>query len=139
MKTKAEKIVQKMFDNDAFSQWLGIQIISVKENSIQLKMEIRQEMLNGFQISHGGITFSLADSAFAFASNSAGFHAVSIDNSISYFKKVSAGDIIIATAEKINRSRKIGVYEVKLENQKAENVAVFKGTVYISGTEWEIN
>ena len=139
MKTKAEKIVQKMFDDDAFSQWLGIEIISVEENKVVLEMEMRKNMLNGFKIAHGGVTFSLADSALAFASNTVGYHAVSINNNISYLKKLEEGDVITAFAEKISRSRKIGVYEVKLINQRAENVATFKGTVYISGTEWKIS
>lgn len=139
MKTKAEKIVQKMYENDAFSQWMGIQIISVQENEVIIEMVIREDMLNGFKIAHGGITFSFADSALAFASNTVGYHAVSINNSISYFKKVKVGDVLTAKATIMNRSRKIGVYEVKLINQKADNVASFKGTVYISGTEWEID
>ena len=67
-----QAIVNKMFDQDAFSQWLGIEIVDVSDGYCQLKMTVRNDMLNGFKIAHGGIAYSLADSALAFASNSNG-------------------------------------------------------------------
>ena len=69
---QSEKIVDKMYQNDAFSQWLGIEVVEVKDGYCKLNMTVRKEMLNGFQIAHGGIAYSLADSALAFASNSHG-------------------------------------------------------------------
>ena len=69
---KAEQIVSKMIENDAFSQWLGIEVINVSEGTCKLKMTIRDEMTNGFKIAHGGISYALADSALAFAANSYG-------------------------------------------------------------------
>ena len=95
---RARQIVNRMFENDPFSQWLGIERLVVKPGHCVLRMAIRREMLNGFAIAHGGITFSLADSALAFASNSQGRHAVSIDTSISHITSLREGDILTATA-----------------------------------------
>jgi acyl-CoA thioesterase len=90
------KIVNKMYDQDAFSQWLGIEIIDVSEGYCQLKMKVRKEMLNGFHIAHGGIAYSLADSALAFASNSHGRKSLSVETSISHMVSIKAGDILTA-------------------------------------------
>jgi acyl-CoA thioesterase len=130
------EIVHKMYNNDAFSQWLGIKIEHVALREVIVSMRIRSEMLNGFQISHGGISFSLADSAFAFASNSEGQHAVSIETSISLFKKVNVHDELKAYAKNISSSHKIAVFEVEVKREE-ELVALFKGTVYKSSKLWE--
>lgn len=136
---KALKIVQHlMFENDAFSNWLEIDIKAVAPGSCTLSAVIRKDMLNGFQICHGGITFSIADSAFAFASNSHGIKSVSIETSISHTKAVHEGDIITAVAVEKNLTSKIGIYEVILTNQEGIVVAIFKGTVYRTGKEWEL-
>jgi acyl-CoA thioesterase len=136
---KATKIVHKMMlQNDSFSQWMDIEIIKIVPGSCHLKTIIRKEMLNGFQTCHGGVTFSIADSALAFASNSHGIQAVSIEISISHFKPVSLGDIITAVAIEKNLSNRLGNYEVSLTNQHGELVALFKGTVFRNGKEWEI-
>lgn len=123
----------KMYPNDAFSQWMGMEIISATEGKATVKMTVRTEMLNGFKIAHGGITYALADSAFAFASNSYGEQAVSIETSISHTKAVYENDVLTAKAEMVNRSRKIGQYDVRVTNQNDEIVALFKGTVYQTG------
>lgn len=138
MKSKAERIVDAMMEKDRFSQWLGIERIEEKEGFCKLKMIIRKEMCNGFEIAHGGISFSLADSALAFASNSYGRHALSIETSISHIKPLKAGDTIIATATEQSKSNKIGIYEVRIENEKNELVALFKGTVYRKDAEWDV-
>ncbi len=80
---KAEKVVKKMMAEDAFSRWLGIEVIELKPGSVKLQMEIRDEMNNGFHIAHGGIAYSMADSALAFASNSYGRVAVALECNIS--------------------------------------------------------
>ena len=129
-------IVDAMMDKDAFSQWLGIVRLEEREGFCKLQMTIREEMCNGFSIAHGGITYSFADSALAFASNSYGKHAVSIETSISHLKPLKAGDVITATAINKSVSNKIGVYEVTIENATNELVALFKGTVYIKDKEW---
>jgi len=129
-------IRNKMYANDAFSKWLGIEIIKVGEGSCELKMKVRKEMLNGFAIAHGGITYSLADSALAFASNSHGKQAVSVETSISHTHKVVEGDFLIAMAEEQHCSDKIAVYQVKVTNQENKIVALFKGVVYRTQKEW---
>ena len=136
---KADKIVrQLMFEKDAFSQWMGIQIIEIKPGYCRLLAVIRPDMLNGFSICHGGVTFSIADSAFAFASNSHGIQSVSIETSISHTKRVNAGDSIIAEAIEKSLTEKLGIYEVVLKNQQNDVVALFKGTVFRTGRNWEI-
>jgi len=103
-----------------------------------VKMTVRDKMNNGFSITHGGITYALADSAFAFLSNSYGRHAVSVDSSITHTQKVVAGDELWARAQKINKGNRISSFSVKVENQNRELVAHFKGTVYISSQEWDV-
>ena len=131
-----QKIINKMFDQDAFSQWLGIEIIDVSEGFCQLKMTVRNEMLNGFQIAHGGIAYSLADSALAFASNSQGRKSLSVETSISHTVSVKEGDVLTVTTKELSLSYKIGVYLITIINQSNEDVAYFKGTVYRTSKEW---
>ena len=131
-----EKVVGKMYDNDAFSQWLGIEGVDVKDGYCELKMTVRKEMLNGFQIAHGGIAYSLADSALAFASNSHGRKSLSVETSISHTVSVKEGDVLTANTEELSLSDKIGVYFITITNQKNEEVAYFKGTVYRTSKEW---
>ena len=119
-KSLATRVIDKMYYNDAFSLWLGIERIEESKGYCKLKMELKEEMLNGFGIAHGGITFSLADSALAFASNSHGQHAVSIDCVINHLKPVRLGDILIAEAIEKSRSTHLGLYEVSVKNQKEE-------------------
>lgn len=131
------EIVNTMMAKDYFSQWLGIDVLSVGEGNCKLKMTVRNEMLNGFGIAHGGITYSLADSALAFASNSHGKKAVSVETSISHTKSLCAGDELIAEATQEHFSNKIAVYSVKISNNKTnEVVALFKGTVYRTSKDW---
>jgi|TARA_B110000263_G_scaffold156653_1_gene136047 acyl-CoA thioesterase len=134
--SNSQKIVNKMFDKDAFSQWLGIEIIEVKDGYCELKMTVRKEMLNGFQIAHGGIAYSLADSALAFASNSHGRKSLSVETSISHTVSVKKDDVLIAMTEELFLSDNIGVYLISITNQKKQEVAHFKGTVYRTSKEW---
>jgi len=137
-KSKATAITDAMMNKDYFSQWLGIQRLEERDGFCRLKMTIRKEMCNGFEIAHGGISYSFADSALAFASNSHGKHAVSIETSISHIKPLKTGDIIIATAEEKSRSNKLAIYEVRVEKESGELVALFKGTVFRKETEWVV-
>ena len=125
-----------MYDNDAFSQWLGIEVVEVKDGYCELKMTVRKEMLNGFQIAHGGIAYSLADSALAFASNSHGRKSLSVETSISHTVSVKEGDVLTANTEELSLSDKIGVYLITITNQDNQEVAYFKGTVYRTFREW---
>ena len=134
---KHEEIIKnKMYANDAFSKWLGIEILKVGEGSCEVKMKVRKEMLNGFAIAHGGITYSLADSALAFASNSHGRKAVSVETSISHTQTVYEGDELIAVAKEEHISNKIAVYQIEVTNQEGKKVALFKGTVYRTQKDW---
>ena len=134
---KTTAIVDKMMDKDLFSQWLGIERIEERRGYCKLRMTVRPEMCNGFEIAHGGITYSFADSAFAFASNSQGRHAVSIETYISHIHSDKPGDILDAIAEEKNLSNKLGIYEVKVFRGQ-DLVALFKGTVFRKETEWHI-
>jgi len=136
-KEKAYAIAKaKMYDNDAFSQWLGIEILDLDAGKAVLQMTVRPEMTQGFGIAHGGITYSLADSALAFASNSHGVKSVSVETSISHLMVVNKGDTLTATATEESLSNKIGIYTIKVVNQDEKLVALFKGTVYRSSQEW---
>ena len=130
------KIVNKMYDQDAFSQWLGIEIVDVSEGYCQLKMKVRKEMLNGFHIAHGGIAYSLADSALAFASNSHGRKSLSVETSISHMVSIKAGDMLTAMTKELSRSDKIGVYLITITNKENQEIAIFKGTVYCTSKDW---
>lgn len=122
---------------DYFSQWLGIERQEDGAGKSVLTMKIRKEMLNGFGIAHGGITFSLADSALAFAANGYGKQAVSIETGISHLKPLKEGDIITATTIEESLTNRIGIYRIVIENQNGEKVALFKGTVYRTEKIWE--
>jgi acyl-CoA thioesterase len=118
-----------MMADDAFSQWLGIEVVTIEPGYAKLKMSIRDDMVNGFNVSHGGIAFSLADSALAFASNSYGRVAVAMENNISFIKKVIPGDTLIAETEELSLGNRIAVYNITVTNQQGETVATFRGTV----------
>jgi len=137
-KSKANKIIDTLMEKDYFSQWLGVERIDEGEGFCRLKMTVRPEMCNGFSIAHGGISFSFADSALAFASNSQGKHAVSIETSISHIKPILAGDVLLAIASEKSRSNRIGIYEVRIEKETGELVALFKGTVFIKESPWKV-
>lgn len=136
---KGRDVVNYMMENDAFSQWLGINVLEVGEGSAVLEFKVKPEMLNGFYILHGGISYSVADSALAFAANSHGIQSVSIETSISHTKPVKLGEKITAIASELSLSKKIGIYNVELINEKNQKIALFKGTVYRTGKEWANN
>lgn len=139
MKEKnATGIVDAMFEGDAFSQWLGIERLEIQAGSCVLRMKVREEMVNGFGIAHGGISYSFADSAFAFASNSRGKKAVSIETSISHLKAIQVDDELTARANEESRSNKLAVYRVTVHNQQDELVALFKGMVYRTSEDWKL-
>ena len=135
-KNLAKKVVDKMLGGDAFSQWLGIEVLEISEGHCKLQMTVREEMTNGFKIAHGGIAYSLADSALAFDANSHGTKSLSIETSISYTKKVETSDTLTATAKEINKKNKTGSYHITITNQNNIEIAHFKGTVYRTSKEW---
>lgn len=119
-----------MMDRDAFSQWLGIEILDIAAGRSTCRLTVRPEMVNGFGVGHGGIVFSLADSAFAFACNCTGFVTMSIENAVTYPKPVAVGDTLIAVASQEAGSRRISYYRAEVRNQRDEVVAIFRGTAY---------
>ena len=131
-----KQIVEKMMSKDAFSIWLGVEVLKIELGTCTLQCSIKDDMLNGFEILHGGISYSLADSALAFAANSYGFQCVSIETSISHTRPAKIGDTLIATCTEINRGKRIGIYEVKVENKDKKLIAYFKGTVNVSENFW---
>jgi acyl-CoA thioesterase len=136
MKTPQE-IVSHMLNLDTFSNWLGIEVLEVRTGYCKGQLTIRNEMLNGFHIAHGGIAYSLADSALAFASNTYGIQCVSMETSISHVLKVELNDVLIAEGMEVYRGKKTAIYEVRVQNQNNDLVALFKGTVFITQKEWE--
>jgi len=127
---KANEVVAHMMKHDLFSQWLGIEVIEIKEGYSKIKMLVREEMINGFGIVHGGVTFSFADSAFAFACNNRNVLSVALDTSINFLKPVHVGDELIAEASEIHNGRSTGLYQIRIFNQHQYEVAVFKGTCF---------
>lgn len=135
-KSLAEKVVDRMYAEDYFSQWLGIERIDEGDGFAVLKMQVRKNMLNGFGIAHGGITYSLADSALAFAANSLGKRCVSIETSIAHTESCKEGDWLTATARQVQRSNKIGRYAIEVKDQDERIVGLFNGTVYVTSKDW---
>jgi len=137
-KPSSWKIVEAMMKKDAFSQWLGIEVVVVDKGYAKLKMKVKDEMLNGFGIAHGGVTYSLADSALAFASNGHGKMAVSTGTSIAHFRQVQPGDTLTAEARETNLGEKVAHYQITITNQDDEVMASFFGSVYRTAKDWEI-
>ena len=126
-------VVSHMMENDFFSQWMGVEVLEVKEGYSRIRMTIRKEMVNGFGIVHGGLPFSLADSAFAFACNNRNNLSVALDVTITFMKAVNVGDVLTAEAKEIHNGRSTGVYLITVTNQEEEQVALFKGTCFRTG------
>ena len=127
-----------MLREDAFSQWLGVEILEVEEGYCKVQMSIRKEMTNGMGNAHGGISYSLADTAFGFASNTHGKKSVSIETSINHIEALQKGDTITATATLESLKNKIGFYSIKVRKEE-KLVALFKGVVYRTSKDWEEN
>ncbi len=125
-----------MLTQDAYSQWLGIEILECEIGRCKVAMKVRPEMLNSMQKAHGGITYSLADTAFGFAANTHGKFAVSIETSINHIEAVNEGDYLVAESviEKVNNKLGFNIIEVK---RNGELVALFKGVVYRTQKDWE--
>ena len=134
----ATRIVDRMYNNDPMSQWLGIERIQDGPGVSVLRMVVRKEMLNGFAIAHGGISYSLADSALAFASNAHGIQAVSIETSIAHVAQAREGDVLTTRVEEKSLTKRTGLYHVDVINQEGKVIAFFKGTVYRTGKMWEV-
>jgi len=135
---RAQRIVDRMMSHDGFSRWLGVVVKEVAPGRAVIEMNVREEMLNGFGTCHGGIQYSLADSALAFASNGRGRKAVALENVISYPAPVVAGDVLTARAEEVSLGSTIGIYDITVLNQHQRKVALFRGSVFRLREEWKV-
>ncbi len=138
MPLKGEQIPYKMLSQDAYSQWLGIEILECEIGRCKVALTIRKDMLNSMDKAHGGVSYSLADTAFGFAANTHGKYAVSIETSINHIEALDEGDYLVAESviEKVNKKLGFNIIEVKRGD---ELVALFKGVVYRTQKPWEEN
>jgi acyl-CoA thioesterase len=126
----AQEVVTHMMKHDLFSQWLGIEVLEINDGYSRIRMTVREEMINGFGIVHGGIAFSLSDSAFAFACNNRNNLSVALDTSINFTKPVHVGDVLTAEAKELHNGKSTGLYHIAIKNQNDHVVALFKGTCF---------
>jgi len=126
----AKNVISHVFGRDLFSQWLGIEVLEIREGYAKTKMTVRKEMINGLGIVHGGIAFSLADSTFAFACNNRNQLSVALDTSINFLKPINVGDVITAESREIHNGKSTGLYQIEIMNQHDHVVALFKGTCF---------
>lgn len=129
-KLSPEQVLAAMLERDRFTRWLGLEIDEISAGYCKLHYTIREDMLNGFDSVHGGILFSAADSAFAFACNSHGRITVALDVSIAFTRPAKTGDKLEVEAKEVYLGNKTGVYDIRTTNQEGKLVALFKGTAY---------
>lgn len=130
---KALQVARKLLANDPFSQWLGITLLDVKEGYCKIRMTLRTEMMNGFGITHGGVAFSLADSALAFSCNNRNTLTLAQDTSINFMKPSKVGDVLTAESKEVHNGRSTGLYLITIHNQHGDQIALFKGTCFRTG------
>jgi len=130
-----EEVLKVMLKRDRFTEWLGLKIDEHRKGYCKLHYVVTDTMLNGFDNIHGGVLFSAADSAFAFACNSHGIITVALDITISFTQPAKAGDLLTVEATEVYLGNKIGLYDVRTTNEKGELVALFKGTAYRTSKE----
>ncbi|ALW85209.1 thioesterase [Hymenobacter sedentarius] len=131
----AEAVKELMLRHDAFSKLLGLQVEEVGPGYCWLRFTVRPDMLNGFRVLHGGVTFSAADSAFAFACNSHSRQSVGLSATMGYVAAGQLGDVITVEAREESLKHKIGVYQLCVTNQHGTLLAMFKGTAYRTSHE----
>ncbi len=124
-----QQIEQFFKENDQFARHTGIELLEITTGYARAKLEIHQEHLNGVGIVHGGAIFTLADLAFAAASNSHGTVAVAINANVSFLKAIGTGTLY-ATAKEVSKNQKIAAYEVLVSDQNDDIIATFQGMVY---------
>ncbi len=124
---RAEKVAAAMWSEDHATRWIGMELAGIGEGSASLALTVQDHHCNGHGILHGGITFSLADSVFAFACNSRNRVTVAQHNVISYLAPVHSGDRLIATAVEVSLTGRSGIYDVAVVNQDGKKIAEFRG------------
>ena len=132
---RALSIYKSLIEKDYCAQWLGVSLLSIKEGYCALSMTVRQEMLNGLGILHGGIAFTFADVAFAVGANSYGRKARSINSNITYSKSAQEGETLIAEAKALNVTFKTADFDVVIMNDDRVPYYFFRGTVYRNSEE----
>jgi len=132
-----QQVLQRMLQHDKFTAWMGLEIDAVNTGYCKLHYTVKEDMLNGFNSIHGGVLFSAADSAFAFACNSHGLLTVALDVSISFTRAAKTGEVLTVEAKELQKGNRTGVYDVKTTNQNGELVAWFKGTAYSTSKKIE--
>jgi len=130
-----QQVLETMMARDTFSKWMGLQIDEIGLGYCKLHYYVKEDMLNGFASIHGGILFSAADSAFAFACNSHGIFTVALEVSINFTRPAKVGELLTVEVKEIYVGKKTGIYDVKTTNEKGEIVSVFKGTAYRTSTK----
>ena len=123
----AERVAAEMFARDLASQAMGMRIAKVGPGRAELTMKVRADMLNGHATCHGGCIFTLADSAFAFACNSANMTTVASGCSIDFIAPAREDDVLTAIGEERSLSGRTGVYDIEVRNQRGETIALFRG------------
>ena len=126
-KERAEKSAAAMWANDNASVWLGMELVEVGEGSAILSLLVQKQHTNGHGIWHGGITFAVADSAFAFACNSRNQTTVAQHNVISYIAPAKIDEVLTATATEVSMNGRNGIYDVTVTNPEGKTVAEFRG------------
>jgi len=132
-----KEIQETMWKQDRFSQWLGLQVEEVREGYCRLHYRVTEDMMNGFNSIHGGILFSAADSAFAFACNSHGIISVALNVSIAFTGPAVVGETMLVEAREVHLGNRTGLYEISTINEQGKLVAQFTGTAYRTGKSFE--
>lgn len=130
---ESQRLLKAMLDHDKFSEWLGLEVLEVREGYAKLQAVIRPEMMNGVGSVHGGVTFSMADSAFAFSCNMYNNISVALDVHISFTKAGREGDIFTIESQEVSSTKRTGIYDIKITNQHNDLIALFKGTCFRTG------
>jgi len=123
----ARATAEAMYAADACSRALGFELLEVRPGYARLRMTVRADFLNGHQICHGGLIFTLADSAFAFACNSYNISTVASGCSIEFLRPVHGGDVLTAEAVEQTLSGRTGIYDIRVTNRAGETAAMFRG------------
>ena len=126
-KQRAEKSAAAMWAGDAASKWFGMTIVEVDEGRAVLRLSVEDHHANGHGICHGGVTYALADSAFAFACNSRNQSTVAQFNTMTYIAPAKLGDTLTAEAKEVSISGRNGIYDVRVTNQDGTRLAEFRG------------
>jgi len=126
----AHRVRDEMFARDRASRDLGMRVLELAPGVATLSMTVREDMLNGHQICHGGLIAALADSAFAFACNSGNEMTVASGFSVEFCAPARLGDVLTARCAELSRGKRTGVYDAEVVNQKGERIALFRGRSY---------